>query len=221
MHLAVLIPSPDRSTQIRQVQDMRQVQVESRKPRRPARCVLQVRFVRLSFSQAVITAHRECFSPLMTTKFKRILEPAVNPATNRARRKALKAEGNLFLAFSGGLGSTVLLDLVSQCYFKPSDEDNENPRGGRNHPRNGNVWERVFVCYVETCSTFPEVRESRVLPSFSATACDTSSRPKIERMMSVQLCRDTRGSNWCPYVSKMRLTKNGGVGWASDHLIGS
>jgi hypothetical protein len=133
------------------------VQVESRKHRRPTCCVLQVRFVQLSRSQVIISVSRECFSPLITTKVKRILEPTVNPTTNRTRRKALKADGNLFLAFSGDLGSTVLLGLVSKCYFTPADEDDKNPRGGKNHPRNGNVWERVFVCYVEMCASFPEM----------------------------------------------------------------
>jgi len=93
----------------------------------------------------------------MTTKFKRILEPSVNPAINSGRKKALKASGNLLLAFSGGLGSTVLLDLVSRRYFQSVDLEDENPRGGKNHPRNGNVWDNVVVCYVEVCNAFSGV----------------------------------------------------------------
>lgn len=29
--------------------------------------------------------------------------------------------------------------------------------GGRDHPRNGEIWKKVAVCYVEICSAFPEV----------------------------------------------------------------
>jgi cytoplasmic tRNA 2-thiolation protein 2 len=65
------------------------------------------------------------------------------------------------IGFSGGLGSTVLLDLVSRCYIsfnEPLDyvDGNSKPRGGTKHPRNQNVWKEARVCYVEMCGAFPE-----------------------------------------------------------------
>ena len=61
------------------------------------------------------------------------------------------------IGFSGGLGSTVLLDLVKACYF--SFEEGETNKGGKKHPRKiGKVWDRVVVCYVECCEGY-EVRD--------------------------------------------------------------
>jgi hypothetical protein len=133
-------------------------------------CLLQVRFnfaFESTHSYLSSFSNRDCFFSLMTTKFKRILEPSVNPTVNPPRRKALKASGNVLLAFSGGLGSAVLLDLVSQCYFKPVDVNDANPRGGKNHPRNGNVWNKAVICYVEICSAFPGVYSFRTYVSDS------------------------------------------------------
>jgi cytoplasmic tRNA 2-thiolation protein 2 len=105
---------------------------------------------------------RECFFPVIATKFRRSLEPSINPVPDGPRRKALKASGNLLVGLSGGLGSTVLLDLVNQSYFStqepPITNDTERPRGGKDHPRNSSVWPQAAVCYVETCSAFPGVR---------------------------------------------------------------
>ncbi|KAF9468052.1 hypothetical protein BDZ94DRAFT_1154860 [Collybia nuda] len=104
---------------------------------------------------------KECFFPLVASKFRRSLEPTINPITDGPRRRGLKASGNLLLGLSGGLGSTVLLDLVNRTYFKePSTENGiEKPRGGKDHPRNGSVWAKTAVCYVETCSAFSGVRD--------------------------------------------------------------
>jgi cytoplasmic tRNA 2-thiolation protein 2 len=68
----------------------------------------------------------------------------------------MKAPGNLLIGFSGGLGSTVLLDLISKVYFSPGMET--KLRGGTDHPRNTSVWNEATVCYVEICSAFPGVR---------------------------------------------------------------
>lgn len=64
------------------------------------------------------------------------------------------------ISCSGGLGSTVLLDLVKRCYFptpadKSGGDDSGKPRGGTKHPRNQSVWKEARVCYVETCGAFP------------------------------------------------------------------
>ncbi|KAJ7707675.1 hypothetical protein B0H17DRAFT_1192132 [Mycena rosella] len=101
---------------------------------------------------------KECFFPMMSTKFRRTLEPSINAIPNGPRKKGLKPAGNLFLGFSGGLGSTVLLDLVSQCYFSnPTGED--AAKGGTDHPRNASVWKKATVCYVEMCNALPGTRD--------------------------------------------------------------
>lgn len=85
----------------------------------------------------------------------------MNPVPDGPRRKGLRAGGNLLIGFSGGLGSTVLLDLVNRTYFayEPLIEAGTGkPRGGKGHPRNTEVWSKGFICYVETCSAFPCVR---------------------------------------------------------------
>jgi len=96
----------------------------------------------------------------MISKFKRTLNPTIIPdgvkqTTNH--RLAQRAGGNLLVAFSGGLGSTVLLDMVSRCYFQSNPEEGLNPHGGRNHPNNGKVWKQAAVAYVEICGAFPGV----------------------------------------------------------------
>lgn len=94
----------------------------------------------------------------MTFKFRRALEPSVNAKPDGPRRTALKPTGDLLIGFSGGLGSTVLLDLVHRCYVSP-DELAAPVDGGRDHPRKDRVWKKVTVCYVETCDIFPEACE--------------------------------------------------------------
>ncbi|KAJ6576476.1 hypothetical protein DFH09DRAFT_1311158 [Mycena vulgaris] len=54
---------------------------------------------------------------MTSTKFRRTLEPSINIIPAGTRKKGLKPAGSLCLAFSSGLGSTVLLDLVSQSYL--------------------------------------------------------------------------------------------------------
>lgn len=77
----------------------------------------------------------------------------MNAEANGPRRAALKASGNLLMGFSGGLGSTVLLDLVSQCYFT----NRTSSKGGKEHPRHARVWPKAAVCYIELCNAFPGV----------------------------------------------------------------
>jgi cytoplasmic tRNA 2-thiolation protein 2 len=138
------------------------VQIDVREHRHSSCCVLQVRscirVVRTVLKHHSI--HRDCFVSSTITKFKRTLGPSVNPPVDGKRKRSHVASGNLLLAFSGGLGSTVLLDLVSRCYFRSTDAGDDQPHGGRNHPRNGGVWSKVTVCYVEVCNAFPGVSPS-------------------------------------------------------------
>ncbi|KZT73542.1 hypothetical protein DAEQUDRAFT_762001 [Daedalea quercina L-15889] len=101
---------------------------------------------------------KDCFFPLITHKFRRALEPSVNSKPDVSRRTALRPDGNLLVGFSGGLGSTVLLDLVHRCYVS-MDESTMPADGGKQHPRHEKVWKRVTVCYVEICDAFPGMRD--------------------------------------------------------------
>lgn len=114
---------------------------------------------------------RTCFFPLIQTRFRKSLEPSINPNPDGPRRKALKAVGSLVIAFSGGTSSTTVLDLVAKSYFAPrsttnglgEDTTEEFLKGGKEHPRNTDkgVWKgKTAVCYVEVCGVFPHVRFS-------------------------------------------------------------
>lgn len=118
----------------------------------------------LSLSYPFSSMHfRECFIPLVVVKFRRALEPHVNAYAGTSKRPKLKASGSLFLAFSGGLGSSVLLNLVHDTYFRSSVSESDQPRGGKNHPRNMDVWISCTVCYVEVSNAFPGVRHISIL----------------------------------------------------------
>jgi len=98
--------------------------------------------------------------PLLTGKIRRNLEPSINGKGDGSRRRYLKASGSLLIGLSGGLGSTVLLDLISRMYFpdqRESEKRVELLKGGTAHPRNELVWQKAAVCYVEVCSAFPDV----------------------------------------------------------------
>ncbi|KAF4571504.1 hypothetical protein EYR36_008843 [Pleurotus pulmonarius] len=100
------------------------------------------------------------FLPLVNTKFRKILQPSINEKLHGPRQKSLRASGNLTIGLSGGLGSTVLLDLVAKNYFMRSGPDDN--KGGKDHPRrlNEKVWNSASVCYVEISSAFPGMRDS-------------------------------------------------------------
>ncbi|OSD06470.1 hypothetical protein PYCCODRAFT_1474610 [Trametes coccinea BRFM310] len=101
---------------------------------------------------------KECFLHLVVHKFRRALEPTVNPKPDGPRKTTLKPAGNLLVGFSGGLGSSVLLDLVHRCYIA-LDKSTMPTDGGSHHPRHERVWTRVIVCYVEVCDAFPGMKD--------------------------------------------------------------
>lgn len=71
-------------------------------------------------------------------------------------RGSLKAPGNLAIGFSGGIGSTVLIDLVKRCYLASFPGGS---KGGKKHPRRkGCPWEKIFICYID-CSACYEVSQ--------------------------------------------------------------
>lgn len=117
----------------------------------------------------------------MSTRFRKVLGPTINaggraPKSANARggrlRGLLKASGSLVIGHSGGLGSTVLLDLVARSYFYRSTNAAAQAGGdssalGTEHPRNkakdddnsADVWKgNPAVCYVEVASVIPGVR---------------------------------------------------------------
>lgn len=122
--------------------------------------------------------YRVCFFPLVSTRFRKVLGPTINtggrtPKNANARggrlRGLLKAPGSLVIGHSGGLGSTVLLDLVAKSYFYRSTTiaGDDSSTLGTEHPRNkakedggsADVWKgNPAVCYVEVASAIPGVR---------------------------------------------------------------
>lgn len=148
---------------------MRKMQRKHRKHRHPIRRILQVCFGR-TFRTGLLYSFniRACFFPLIQTRFRKSLEPSINPNPDGPRRKALKAAGSLVIGFSGGTSSTTVLDLVAKTYFVPRSTANslgesvegETLKGGKEHPRNADkgVWMgKAAVVYVEICSAYPEV----------------------------------------------------------------
>ncbi|KAF9450921.1 hypothetical protein P691DRAFT_773576 [Macrolepiota fuliginosa MF-IS2] len=96
---------------------------------------------------------KDCFFPLISLRFRRTLEPHVNPTLDLHRRKGLKASGNLLIGFSGGLGSTVLLDLVQKTYLAPRERQD-----GDQNPNGGCPWPKVVVAHIDTSSVLTEVQ---------------------------------------------------------------
>lgn len=99
---------------------------------------------------------------LIPSKFRRGVEPFVNPKPDGPRRVALKPAGDLLIGCSGGLGSSLLVDLVHRSYALRERTGVEADKG-RNHPRNERVWKKIAVCYVEVCDVFPGVSLSWLL----------------------------------------------------------
>ncbi|GJJ08314.1 hypothetical protein Clacol_002525 [Clathrus columnatus] len=99
---------------------------------------------------------KECFEPVLMAKFRGILDPTINCSEQGLSvRGSLQAPGNLLIGFSGGVGSTVLVDLVKCCYLAPVIPG--GPKGGKKHPRKtGRPWNKIFICYID-CSACYDV----------------------------------------------------------------
>ncbi|KAL0954500.1 hypothetical protein HGRIS_003467 [Hohenbuehelia grisea] len=102
---------------------------------------------------------RDCFFPLVTSKFRKVLTPVINEnAAPGLRIRSLRAAGNLTVGFSGGSASTVLLDLVAQNYLQLDSE--ASTKGGKDHPRKYEViWPEANLCYVEISNAFQGMRD--------------------------------------------------------------
>ncbi|KDQ15957.1 hypothetical protein BOTBODRAFT_31411 [Botryobasidium botryosum FD-172 SS1] len=108
---------------------------------------------------------KKCFLQLVTIKFRRGLESTLlpDPSSDPSLRNVLKASGNLLIGLSGGLGSTVLLDLVHRSYNSTSSSSGQDgkPRNrGKQAPqRRKDVWNKVMVGYVEMCAAYPGTKD--------------------------------------------------------------
>jgi cytoplasmic tRNA 2-thiolation protein 2 len=101
--------------------------------------------------------NRDCLPAVIMVKFRGVLDPNINPLEeNMSLRGSLNAAGNLLIGYSGGLGSTVLLDLLRLCYLTPMDLT--AGKGGKRHPRKGcKPWNRLIICYIECGGAYPDV----------------------------------------------------------------
>jgi hypothetical protein len=150
--------------------------------------------------------YRDCFTPLIVTKFRQAFEPHINHVSTGPRRGALKPSGGLLIAFSGGLGPSVLLDIVHRVYC--ANVGSDDLKGGKEHPRRNKVWENIYVCYVDISDVFPEASQNLCenFPPFSqAHTRRTTGLPKF-----VTLSLVTRDSSLFRCVCKTRSIGAGG-----------
>ncbi|KAI9057286.1 hypothetical protein FKP32DRAFT_1638041, partial [Trametes sanguinea] len=154
---------------------------------------------------------KECFLHLVVHKFRRTLEPTVNPKPDGPRKTTLKPAGNLLVGFSGGLGSSVLLDLVHRCYIA-LDKSTMPTDGGRHHPRHERVWKKVTVSYVEVCDAFPGMKDR--------TEEITRHMQRYDGLDFVSLrIQDAFDPLWWERVGGKPLSSNIGVSLADEGLF--
>ncbi|CAE6358776.1 unnamed protein product [Rhizoctonia solani] len=103
---------------------------------------------------------RTCFVTQLGHRFRRCLEPTINPAQpgppgsrGVSLRPVLKAAGDLLLGFSGGSGSSLLLDLVHEVYFTPAQLD--PARGTKAKSKRENVWPTARVAFIDISAAYP------------------------------------------------------------------
>ncbi|KAL5634942.1 hypothetical protein ACGC1H_002840 [Rhizoctonia solani] len=104
---------------------------------------------------------RSCFVAQLGNKFRRCLEPTINadqPSTPLGSRgvplrPVLKAAGNLLIGFSGGSGSSLLLDLIHETYFTAAQLD--PARGTKAKSKRENVWPTAHVAFIDTSAAYP------------------------------------------------------------------
>lgn len=149
---------------------------------------------------------RDCFFPLISLRFRRTLEPHINPNPQQHRRKGLKASGNLLIGLSGGLGSSVLLDMIQKTYLSPRErqQGDQNPNGITC------PWSKIFVVYVDISGIMIGVREFPISWRTICLICNPLYRSQMKALLSNNLSKDTV-QQWNIYVSNLRthLTRHG------------
>ena len=101
-------------------------------------------------------SRRSCFFDFVQSKFRRSLDPTINQSSIGPRSK-LKVAGHLCLGFSGGIGSSVLLDLVYSSFFEDDMEEKRKTKGEK-YPAKARVWEKAYVVWIDLSCIYPEVR---------------------------------------------------------------
>jgi hypothetical protein len=113
------------------------------------------------------------------------------------------------LGISGGLGSSVLLDVVYRTYIaRPAHEQAD---GGSEHPRKDKVWHAIRVAYVEVAGAFSGVR---ALCHWTVRALIRTSRWRIRRSPYATPSRGTRVWSLSHCAWRMRLILRGGCAQA-------
>lgn len=165
---------------------MCQVQIANRENRHSSCSLLQVRPVTLRLILTLSDISRDCFFHLISLRFRRTLEPHINPNPQQHRRKGLKASGNLLIGLSGGLGSSILLDLVQKTYLslRERQQGDQNPNGV------ACPWSKVFVAYVDISGVIPGVRDIRTMKTICLTTYSLL-RPKIKVRSSSNMSTDS------------------------------
>lgn len=102
----------------------------------------------------------------MSLKFRRALAATLSPL-NEGRVRTKKAKratstqsttGDLLLAYSGGIGSAILLDLVWSRYIAGADDNPEKVIVERSVNRRPSIWNKIRVAYVEQAAAYDGVR---------------------------------------------------------------
>ncbi|KAG9105002.1 hypothetical protein FRC06_002923 [Ceratobasidium sp. 370] len=103
---------------------------------------------------------RLCFITQLGHKFRKTLEPTINPPETTPLgprriplRPVLKASGDLLIGYSGGYGSALLLDLVHESYFTPAQLD--PARGTLQKSKREKVWPTARVAFVDVSAAYP------------------------------------------------------------------
>ncbi|KLO17147.1 hypothetical protein SCHPADRAFT_919621 [Schizopora paradoxa] len=129
---------------------------------------------------------KNCFFAVVTHKFRRSLEHPSDRMASDARQAASSSRTKSSLVgFSGGLGSTVLLDAVDRFYFPHEDLK----KGGKAHPRNKKTSVKVHMCYVEMCNAFTGITDR---------TSDITDACKDYENLELHICRleDAFDPNW-------------------------
>ena len=106
----------------------------------------------------LISFHRSCFVPLMSNKFCHALDQSLDLSSYAS---TIEQGSNVFIGFSGGSGSAVLLDLTMRNCIGPLDllASGQQYRGLKKPPTKRQlVWKKTYVGFVDISGAFPHVR---------------------------------------------------------------
>ncbi|KAG8908422.1 hypothetical protein FRB99_006627 [Tulasnella sp. 403] len=101
---------------------------------------------------------KDCFYHTVSLKFRKAMASLLTPGprSKTPRKKGDKCHGSLLLAYSGGIGSTILLDMVQRRYIDGIDDSNPDERDV-SAKRRPPVWKAIKVAYVEQCAAYKNV----------------------------------------------------------------